>query len=145
MPAASSKHHAQRYVQVSYNLYYYCKQPDGVPPSPGSCLCFIAAAIITCDCGAGGTGRCEVSDCSITRNKLNGVLVKDGGELVADNNDITGNGSHGIQLSYCSADLHQNRLSGNKQGSVALELGTVSADAQEIQEQNSLSEDVVLL
>jgi hypothetical protein len=84
-------------------------------------------------------------DCSISSNKLNGILAKDEGELTVRKSQIAGNGGYGVQLSYCTAGLQQNTISRNKQGSVAVELGTVTLDEEQLQQENSLSDEVVLL
>jgi hypothetical protein len=95
--------------------------------------------------GAGAAGRCEVSDCTITSNKLNGILAKDGAEVVVNSSQFTDNGQYGVQLSYCSAELKGNQVSRNKQGSVAVEIGTVTVDEEQVGAGNTLSEPVTLL
>lgn len=77
---------------------------------------------------AGDVGRCEVSNCSITSNKLNGILVKDGADLIVSASDVSANGGYGVQLFDCTAVLQQNTVARNRRGSVAAELGTVTVD-----------------
>jgi hypothetical protein len=96
-------------------------------------------------CSAGDPGRCDIANCSISSNKLNGILAKDGAELTVTGSQIAGNGAYGVQLSYCTAGLQQNTISRNKQGSVAVELGTVTIDEEQLQRDNTLSDGVVLL
>lgn len=84
-------------------------------------------------------------DCSISSNKLCGILAKDGAELTARRTQITGNGSYGVQLAYCTADLQENTVRRNKLGSVAVQLGTATVDEGQLQAQNDLSEEVLLL
>jgi hypothetical protein len=86
-----------------------------------------------------------VSDCSITSNKLNGVLVKDGANLTVSASDISANGGYGVQLSDCTATLQQNSVARNRQGSVAAELGTVTVDEKQLEAENKLSDGLVLL
>jgi hypothetical protein len=94
---------------------------------------------------AGAPGRCEVSDCIVTSNKLNGILAKDGAEVVVSSSQLADNGQYGVQLSYCTADLKGNQVSRNKQGSVAVEIGTVTVDEEQIGASNMLSEPLTLL
>jgi hypothetical protein len=96
-------------------------------------------------CAAGVAGHCDVLDCNISNNKLCGILAKDGAELTARRTQVTGNGSYGVQLAYCTADLQENTVRKNKLGSVAVELGTVTVDEGQLQGQNDLSEEVLLL
>lgn len=96
-------------------------------------------------CAAGAPGRCEVSDCSITGNRLDGILARDGAEVLVRSSQLTNNGGYGVQLSYCSADLAGNQVTRNKQGSVAVEIGTVTVDEEQVGAANTLSEPLVLL
>lgn len=96
-------------------------------------------------CCAGDVGRCEVSDCTITSNKLNGILVKDGAELTVSASDVCANGGYGVQLSDCTAVLQLNTIARNRQGSVAAELGTVTFDEKQLRAENMLSDELVLL
>lgn len=86
-----------------------------------------------------------MADCTITNNKLNGVLVKDGAELIASSNTIQGNEGYGLQLSYCAAELHGNTITKNKLGSIAVELGTVTVEIEQLQKENTMTEKVTLL
>jgi hypothetical protein len=96
----------------------------------------------------GSPGRCVVQNCSITHNKLDGCLAKDGGELVLRDSTLQDNGGFGAQLRDCTAELTRNTFKGNRSGSVALDLSSVeAADAQHIERDNTLQPEggVVLL
>lgn len=86
-----------------------------------------------------------MTDCLITGNKLNGVLVKDGAELVARSNSIEDNGGYGVQLSDCSAKVQGNTVRKNKLGSIAVDVSTVTADLQQLEGGNSLADSRLVL
>lgn len=86
-----------------------------------------------------------MSDCSITSNKLNGILVKDGAELTVSASDVSANGGYGVQLSDCTAVLQHNTVARNRQGSVAAQLGTVTFDEEQLRAENKLSDELLLL
>ncbi|WIA41027.1 hypothetical protein OEZ86_004665 [Tetradesmus obliquus] len=93
----------------------------------------------------GGIGRAKLFCSNISSNKLNGVLARDGAELDMDGCSVQGNGSYGVQLQDCAAVLSGNSLSGNRSGPAAVQLETIEADLQQLQQDNKLDGELQLL
>eukprot|EP00747_Dinoflagellata_sp_TGD_P189370 gnl/TRDRNA2_/TRDRNA2_49635_c0_seq1.p1 gnl/TRDRNA2_/TRDRNA2_49635_c0~~gnl/TRDRNA2_/TRDRNA2_49635_c0_seq1.p1 ORF type:complete len:395 (-),score=65.09 gnl/TRDRNA2_/TRDRNA2_49635_c0_seq1:25-1209(-) len=71
----------------------------------------------------GGEGQVLLEDCRIDRNRLDGVLVRDGASPVLRRNEVVDNGGYGMTLSDCAASLERNTLKANKKGSLLFEQG----------------------
>jgi hypothetical protein len=65
---------------------------------PTYCCCNYCLLAAAAAAAAGGLGRCQLQRCSISGNKLNGVLARDGAELDMAGCSIQGNGGYGVQL-----------------------------------------------
>jgi hypothetical protein len=87
-----------------------------------------------------------MSGCSISDNKLNGVLARGGADVALTDSRVQRNGGFGVQLSDCSAAVSGCCVNGNAAGSVAIDTVTVSGvDADTLQLDNELQAPVQLL
>ncbi|KAK9807475.1 hypothetical protein WJX72_000255 [[Myrmecia] bisecta] len=85
--------------------------------------------------GAEGGGL--VQDCMIRDNKQNGVLVRDGAAPTLRHNTVTGNAGYGVLLKACAGEYQDNKIAGNRQGSVLLD-ASADLDSTDLAEQNQL-------
>eukprot|EP00775_Hariotina_reticulata_P009273 gene9273-9438_t len=76
----------------------------------------------------GGGGSAVLEQSVIDDNKLNGVLVRDGGQLKLRNCQVVNNGGYGMQLQDCTASLHDNILTGNRLGSFTVDAASELTD-----------------
>eukprot|EP00873_Tetraselmis_striata_P028199 jgi/Tetstr1/448463/TSEL_035731.t1 len=60
----------------------------------------------------------DVFDCSLEGNKLDGVLVRDGGSMRLRDSELRSNGGFGVAVSYGAASIAGCRFGGNRQGEV---------------------------
>jgi len=71
----------------------------------------------------GSACSATVEDCTVTDNKGDGILVRDGANATVSNCTLRGNGGYGLHLVDGSARLASSSVAGNRSGSVAAELG----------------------
>lgn len=60
----------------------------------------------------------DVFECSLEGNKLDGVLVRDGGSVRLRDSELRGNGGYGMSASYATASVAGCRFGGNRKGEV---------------------------
>lgn len=93
----------------------------------------------------GRPGRVLLEQCSISSNKADGVLVRQGARPILKECTIILNKGYGMQLQDCTAVLKDNLMQANGRGSIAIDEETVPLLPSKLLADNQLDTAPVLL